>query len=1036
MATDTSQIKKLISEVRYNANSFQIYNKNKIEDCLKEFSKEQREAFLLIPYFLHTNCPKKLSAIKSGEHAPCGISKFKWGTDVQPIVRKYFGAGEELNARDTDKKPAIEFLSLMGSVGSIAYTDKSDFDFWCCVRNDLEESEKEKLQEKLINIEKWCETELKVEAHFFITTQKLLSENNFGEVSKESCGSALGKLLKEEYFRGSLLLAGKIPYWWGLPVGVDDNAYGKLVEYLDRQDEYHVDFIDIGNIHSIPEEEFLGGGLWQLNKGVESIFKSILKMALLVAYSDKKEKHALLANVLRKKVHENINLFKHWDAYQSMMDLVLEYYQKFQPEFIDLLRKCFFIKISVKVSVWFDANKEPEKNNQKVMLKYCKEWEWNRREIEHWEEIDALTVNRVSDFKHETEKFMMKSFEILNQRIGYEKLSKILSEKDLVKMTNRLALVYDSSRKRAEFYYPPFNKVIQSKSYTLKMVQINEDEVWRLYRDEHDLSLEFSQIEEKNLLRQSDTFSRVLTWLIYNNLIHSKTKLFSQFYYNDQFSHNVKVLSEVYKNIIGIPKQLTLDSDELIDNPVPEKWVISVNLIPRELDEGVVYISEVENKRNKGGRERPLFSNKLNDNNTNSEKGNIKVSKIEQVLSQFEATGKTSSNETLKTVVEIDSKLENNKKLTNKFLSTHEDPMNAWGAKDCLFREAFLFEKNTWGEVVCRDYQSSLWVVELLVYLLNHINPKIKIEDQLGIAMGQDFYDLKKFKDRFTQLFHSVFKFFVFDSSDIKKVYCLMIGGKYAWIENDGENYFYGEADSYQKMAINLNIKFTGKIKYHFDEGNSLGRFYQSAINNSVEGVVNVFFQKTTKGIDYVIVDEIGHMSFHSGARDDLRLFFPRYVYGVSTCLKLSSEIYKEIQGHEKKSSLRISWYKRDGETEEMVNITTDTLKVIPSAIKRLTELDMVMNWSSYENFLKKYCESNKFIFDSEISKNEFKTMVQNIKKVRKAGDLEVKQYPLFISDLRVIFDDEENVPFNICYWFNLKLTLERACAYELQLKS
>ena len=138
-----------------------------------------------------------------------------------------------------------------------------------------------RLEEKCRRIEEWSEEELGVEVHFFLTKPSRLAANEFGAVSSESCGSALRKLLKEEYYRGSLLLSGKIPYWWIVPLGCDDERYTQIVDAIERDsDAARYEFVDIGNIDTIPMEELVGGGIWQLNKAMTR--HNILLVSLMI----------------------------------------------------------------------------------------------------------------------------------------------------------------------------------------------------------------------------------------------------------------------------------------------------------------------------------------------------------------------------------------------------------------------------------------------------------------------------------------------------------------------------------------------------------------------------------------------------------------------------------------------------------------------------------------------------------------------------------------------------------------------------------
>ena len=65
---------------------------------------------------------------------------------------------------------AVESLVLMGSIGTIAQTDHSDFDYWVCVDGKKFSDESlNLLQQKLTAIESWAEANFGIEVHFFLS---------------------------------------------------------------------------------------------------------------------------------------------------------------------------------------------------------------------------------------------------------------------------------------------------------------------------------------------------------------------------------------------------------------------------------------------------------------------------------------------------------------------------------------------------------------------------------------------------------------------------------------------------------------------------------------------------------------------------------------------------------------------------------------------------------------------------------------------------------------------------------------------------
>src|SRR3569623_2110685 len=88
----------------------------------------------------------------------------------------------------------IDALFLMGSSGTVAYSQKSDFDIWLCHRPDLDAAKLAELQQKATIIEEWAGT-LDLEVHFFLINPHHFREGHHADLSSESSGTAQHYLL-------------------------------------------------------------------------------------------------------------------------------------------------------------------------------------------------------------------------------------------------------------------------------------------------------------------------------------------------------------------------------------------------------------------------------------------------------------------------------------------------------------------------------------------------------------------------------------------------------------------------------------------------------------------------------------------------------------------------------------------------------------------------------------------------------------------------------------------------------------------------
>jgi adenylate cyclase, class 1 len=1027
----------LIPQITRNINSFRIYNRYKIELCLRQCSEAQRDAFYLVPYLLHTSNPPHLGQV-DGENAACGIYAYALGNSVQATYKKHFPK-EDYDLRNTDKRAAIEFLALMGSVGTIAFSEKSDFDYWVCLREDLSSEQVRLLHKKCYNIEQWCEKELGVEVHFFTMTGQSLRDNNFGEVSKESCGSAQAKLLKEEYFRSSLLVQGKISLWWIVPAIGDDSYYKKTLALVsDNPDRFPDAMIDTGNLSDIPIGEFLGAGLWQLNKGINSPYKSVMKLALLLDYSSGQVNHDnWLAGELRRELQNNPSNLDDFDGYCRMMDRVLRYFSNGHPEDAHTLRVCFFIKIGVAVSLWMDQKKDPVHYHERMILKYVREWGWTRRQVEDLEHVQLLSVAKTLQLKRQIEMFMLRGLQELFRRVGPLGLKGVMSEMDQTRLLNRLLSVYDLRRDRIEWCYPPFDRCLQSKNYTIVRISTQK---YRLYRGEVNVK-SISNVDVKSFLMEDISLEKMAVWMIYNGLIHSKIGLISNLSRADDFARNVKSLASLYRRHFDRTHVPSLDGT--FSKPSkPQAWIIAINLLPKSdrwlngnsLEEEINVFKELFSRERL--KNKPVFARK----NTKDGFLTVPIERIEGVLKRLHVDQPLESDK-LKpedefddgptTVTKIDT-LEETVHEARMLLHPDEDVLNAWDREVNLCRDMFLIEKNSWSEVSVQSHSKEVGLMNiLLVILQGSILGGMSLSHSVTIETGSADYDVKKMISRWQQLILDLETFFFCEEAqdpNVKSCFLITVGGRLFLLSKDKDQFAYQEFLNLSQATLEVNLGHRGPVRYFFDSGNRRWNFYQEAVKDCRKGQLQMYAQKGTRGSYIIVIDECGHMMTCEMSRDDLRLGLPRFVYSLGLCLRKMQDAGC-VPYHQ---AFRVSWFQRDSKNQAyMEDITQKILKAVEATIPRMAEVEMVLPWSSSVYFLKHFSDYGIYRLDSDVVKHELGYITKQLDRLRKGED-PTRYYPIFFSEFQVINDSNELFLKNTCLWLQLKSHLEKACLKAL----
>ena len=109
----------------HNRQSFLRFNRFKVDRTLVTLSEIDRTIFLIVPRLLHVH-QEGLPGYFEG-NPPCGIHNFRLDKEAQYAMEKMFP--DVIIRRNPDLKPVIHTALLMGSVGSIAQTKKSDLDY-------------------------------------------------------------------------------------------------------------------------------------------------------------------------------------------------------------------------------------------------------------------------------------------------------------------------------------------------------------------------------------------------------------------------------------------------------------------------------------------------------------------------------------------------------------------------------------------------------------------------------------------------------------------------------------------------------------------------------------------------------------------------------------------------------------------------------------------------------------------------------------------------------------------------------------------
>ncbi len=507
-----------------NRQSFLRFNRFKIDRNLITLSEIDRLIFLAIPRLLHIH-QEGLPGYFEG-NPPCGIHNFNFDHEAQKAVEKLF---PDVNVRrNPELKPVIHTALLMGSVGSIAQTKKSDLDYTLLIdKNDFDDESMKLFQKKLNLIEQWTWDNYHLETHFFINDYEEVRNNIFGESDSESTGSALAKLLKEEMYRTMIIVTGKIPFWLISPVDCDDDMYYKLYQKLQSGGTLlkREEFIDMGNVDDISQGEFFGGSIWALIKSFKSPFKTLMKMGVLEEYMFGDTKSNLLCHQIKDKYFNDVP-YLDIDPYLGMFERVQSFFKESKDEdALDALRHAFYLKVGTQVEP--DELEKGSKNWRKnTLVKMLNEWGWDAEKVKRLNEYSNWQMMHKVDLGNRINKILMASYKNISEKNKtLDPSESLITEKDTHLLGRKLFSFYRTAPNKVDNLgaLVDGNTAETELTFLLEQKTTRDKPTWYLIRGKTRAFLE--QIPADNIIRKSSTLPFLLSFTVFNHLYNDDTQV-------------------------------------------------------------------------------------------------------------------------------------------------------------------------------------------------------------------------------------------------------------------------------------------------------------------------------------------------------------------------------------------------------------------------------------------------------------------------------------------------------------------------------
>lgn len=514
---DTQDIEEGLDRKQLNflRQRFLQINQTRFERSCQSLTERQQQFLTLLPLLFHVNHPLLPGYLSN--QVPCGVMHYlpqKHEIQLAKSLARSFHFPKELAI----KQPAIDALFVMGSPGTIAQNEISDLDLWICHKIDLPREKCELLQHKADLLTDWANKNIHLTLHCFLMQSDAFKAEKNLDFNSEASGTAQYYLLLDEFYRTALWLAGKVPLWWFVPAERESDYDYYAETLLKKRFLKSNDVIDFGGVAKIPAEEYLGAGIWQLYKAIESPYKSVLKLLLLEIYATQENTPLAqpLALNFKQAVYSGVIDADQLDPYVFIYQRIEKYLTAIDnPERLELIRRCFYFKVNRSIS------KDNRSSWQTELLRsMVNQWSWNLQKLQQLDNKSQWKADSVAEEHRLLVSELSHCYQLLNdlhKRLG---LHAAISRDQLTVLGRKLYAAFERRVGKVNFINPGISADLTEEDLFFVRHQQANSLVWSVYTNERK-----SREDPGQALKHSPQLIELLFWCCANGLVAASTKL-------------------------------------------------------------------------------------------------------------------------------------------------------------------------------------------------------------------------------------------------------------------------------------------------------------------------------------------------------------------------------------------------------------------------------------------------------------------------------------------------------------------------------
>jgi len=505
-----------------------------------------RQFIDLLPLLLHANHPTLPGYVS--QETPSGISGYVPPREVLSLARRV--ARSFVYHERSASSAGVHAVYLMGSPGTLGHSDASDLDLWICYPEELDSERLGLLQRKVMLLQQWA-TGLGLEAHLFLMNGEKFQRGQREPLTGENCGTAQHYLLLDEFYRTGILLAGRIPAWWVVPVSIEADHADFCRTLTQKRYIRASELVDFGGIPGVPAGEFVGAGIWQLYKAIDSPYKSVLKLLLFEAYAANFPQTRCLSADYKRAIARGITDIDELDPYMMIYRRLEQHLlQLEQPARLDIVRRCLYYKAGKKLS---QAPREGSPSWQRLLMqRLAEEWGWDMEKLARLDARASWKIQDVSSERNELIKELNHSYRFLSEFAREHDAAKAIDAQEFSVLGRKLYAAHERKAGKIDTVNPGHSINVAESELAICSLKggdsVGAAPLWGAFAE----AATRVSAHASRALKQSACLSELLTWCLSNGVIDERTRISTREREDGlKRSEVVAMLAAIREHIVG-----------------------------------------------------------------------------------------------------------------------------------------------------------------------------------------------------------------------------------------------------------------------------------------------------------------------------------------------------------------------------------------------------------------------------------------------------------------------------------------------------